>query len=129
MNNAIRITRTESHRITNEVKQQTIAKAQEKGADVVKQWDSTLDGRTRSTHMELDGQLRELDQPFKVPSTGATAMYPGGFGVPAEDINCRCALLQRARWALDKSEVEKVVGDLDGVSESQLGEKIRCNER
>ena len=122
VNNAIRITRTESHRITNEVKQQTIAKAQEKGADVVKQWDSTLDGRTRSTHRELDGQLRELDQPFKVPSTGATAMYPGGFGVPGEDINCRCALLQRARWALDKSEVEKVVGDLDGVSESQLDE-------
>ena len=27
-------------------------------------------------------------------------MQPGGFGDPAEDCNCRCALLQRARWAL-----------------------------
>ena len=27
-------------------------------------------------------------------------MQPGGFGRPEEDINCRCALLQRARWAL-----------------------------
>ena len=25
---------------------------------------------------------------------------PGDFGDPAEDCNCRCALLQRARWAL-----------------------------
>lgn len=122
VNNALRITRTEGHRITNEVKMKTIAKVQDEGADVVKQWDSTIDRRTRPTHVELDGQLREIDQPFKIPSTGATAMYPGGFGIAKEDINCRCALLQRARWALDKSEVEKMVGDLEGVSESQLDE-------
>lgn len=120
MNNALRITRTEAHRITNEVKMKTITKAQDSGADVVKQWDSTIDRRTRPTHVELDGQLRELDQPFKIPSTGATAMYPGGFGIAKEDIHCRCALLQRARWALDKSEVEKTVGDLEDVPESQL---------
>lgn len=122
VNNALRITRTEGHRITNEVKMKTIAKVQDEGADVVKQWDSAIDRRTRPTHVELDGQLREIDQPFKIPSTGATAMYPGGFGIAKEDINCRCALLQRARWALDKSEVEKMVGDLEGVSESQLDE-------
>ena len=122
VNNALRITRTEGHRITNEVKMKTIAKVQDEGADVVKQWDSTIDRRTRATHVELDGQLREIDQPFKIPSTGATAMYPGGFGIAKEDINCRCALLQRARWALDKSEVEKMVGDIEGVSESQLDE-------
>lgn len=122
LNNALRITRTEAHRITNEVKMKTIAKAQDKGADIVKQWDSTIDKRTRSTHIELDGQLREIDQPFKIPSSGATSMYPGGFGIAKEDINCRCALLERARWALDKSEVEKMIGNLDGVPESQLDE-------
>lgn len=122
INNALRITRTEAHRITNEVKMKTIAKVQDEGADVVKQWDSTIDRRTRATHVELDGQLREIDQPFKIPSTGATAMYPGGFGIAKEDIHCRCALLQRARWALDKSEVEKMVGDLKGVPEERLDE-------
>lgn len=122
VNNALRITRTEAHRITNEVKQKTIAKAQDAGADVVKQWDSTIDRRTRKTHVELDGQLREIDQPFKIPSTGATAMYPGGFGIVKEDIHCRCALLQRARWALDKSEIEKMVGDLEDVPEERLNE-------
>ena len=118
--NAMRIVRTESHRIHNEVRLKTMMKAKEEGADVVKQWDSTVDKRTRPHHVELDGQLRELDQPFIVPSTGATAMKPGGFGKAAEDINCRCEMLQRARWALDKSEIDKCVGDLSNATEEQL---------
>lgn len=118
--NAMRIVRTESHRIHNEVRLKTMMKAKEEGADVVKQWDSTVDKRTRPHHVELDGQLRELDQPFKIPSTGATAMKPGGFGKAAEDINCRCEMLQRARWALDKSEIDKCVGDLSNATEEQL---------
>lgn len=120
VNQAIRIVRTEGHRINNEVKMKTLDKAKNKtGADIVKQWDATIDGRTRSTHIDLDGQLREIEQPFK-NSSGAKAMYPGGFGIPGEDINCRCVMLQRARWSLDKSKIEKTVGDLDGVSEDQL---------
>lgn len=122
LNQAYRIARTESHRIHEEVKFKTINEASDLGADVVKQWDSTLDKRTRSSHVMLDGQLREINQPFKSPKTGHKAMYPGGFGVASEDINCRCVVLQRARWALDKSELEKHVGDLDGMSENQLDE-------
>lgn len=97
-NNAARIARTEAHRIQNKATADAQWKAKEKGADVVKQWDSTLDGKTRPHHRELDGQVRELGEPFEV--AGKKVMYPGGFGDPAEDCNCRCALLQRARWAL-----------------------------
>ena len=122
VNNALRIVRTESHRIHEEVKFKTINEARDKGADVVKQWDASIDRRTRKSHAALDGQLRELDQPFKSPTNGHTAMYPGGFGIASEDINCRCVVLQRARWALDKSELDKYVGDLDGMSEDQLDE-------
>ena len=32
-------------------------------------------------------------------------MYPSNFGIPSLDINCRCAVLQRARWALDQDEL------------------------
>lgn len=117
---AKRIVVTEGHRVQEEVQFKTIMKAKEKGADVVKQWDSTLDKKTRKTHVELDGQLREVDQPFKIPSSGATAQYPGGFGIAKEDINCRCVSLQRARWALDKSEVDKMVGDLEGASDATI---------
>lgn len=103
INKTMTIARTEGHRIqcTAAFDAQYAAKAA--GADIVKQWSSTLDGRTRETHRELDGQIRELDEPFEVG--GMTAMYPSDFGDPAEDINCRCALLQRARSALDEDEL------------------------
>lgn len=97
-NNAMRIARTEAHRIQCKATADAQWKAKEKGADVVKQWDSSLDKKTRKSHRELDGQIRELDEPFEV--NGHEAMQPGGFDRPEEDINCRCALLQRARWAL-----------------------------
>ncbi len=78
--------------------------AKAKGADIVKQWDATLDGRTRDTHRLLDGQIRELDEPFEVGGKKADA--PGYFGDPAEDCNCRCTSNTRAKWALDEDELE-----------------------
>lgn len=105
-NNAVRIARTEGHRIQNQAQSDTLNKAKSKGADVVKQWDSTLDDVTRDTHKQLDGQIREIDQPFEV--NGKTAMQPGEFGDPAEDCNCRCCMLQRAKWALDESELKEL---------------------
>ena len=101
---AMQIARTESHRITNEATFDAQLKAKDSGADVVKQWDAALDKRTRPHHAQLDGQIREIDKPFEV--AGRTALYPGGFGVASEDINCRCAVLQRAKWALDDDELE-----------------------
>ena len=94
--NAIRIARTEGHRIQCEAGMDACYKAKDMGADVVKQWDSTLDARTRDSHIKLDGEVRELDDVF---SNGLR--FPGDpHGAAAEVINCRCALLQRARWAL-----------------------------
>ena len=103
-NRAMRIVRTEGNRIANQAKFDASAKAKEKGADVVKQWDSALDGKTRPHHRQLDGQIRELEEPFEVG--GMKAMHPSDFGRPEEDINCRCTMLQRAKWALDDDELE-----------------------
>lgn len=103
MNCAMRIARTEGHRIQNEAQWDTLNEARGKGADVVKQWDSTLDSRTRPTHQILDGQIREIDDYFEV--NGHRAKYPGGFGVASEDIHCRCCMLQRAKWALGQDEL------------------------
>ena len=97
-NNAARIARTEAHRIQCQATADAQFRAKAKGADVVKQWDSTLDGNTRPVHRALDGQIRELEEPFE--AGGYKVMQPGGFGDPSQDCNCRCALLQRARWAL-----------------------------
>ena len=95
MNNAYRIVRTEGRRIQNQSAMNAANKAKDKGADVVKQWDATLDARTRPHHAMLDGQIMELDKPFEVADR--KAMYPSGFGIASEDIHCRCALLQRAK--------------------------------
>lgn len=103
-NNAMRIARTEGHRIQAAAAFDAQHKAKDAGADIVKQWNSALDGRTRDTHRLLDGQIRELDEPFEV--YGHKARFPSDFGIPSEDINCRCALLQRAKWALDEDELE-----------------------
>lgn len=104
INNAIRIARTEGHRIQQRSALDAQYRAKEKGADVLKQWDSTLDNRTRLHHRQLDGQIRELDEPFEVDGLKASA--PGHFGKASEDCNCRCCLLQRARWALDQDELD-----------------------
>lgn len=103
INNAIRISRTEGHRIQQQSAFDAQKAAKESGADVVKQWCATLDDVTRETHQKLDGQIREIDEDFEVD--GMTAPYPGGFGDPAEDCNCRCCILQRARSALDVDEL------------------------
>lgn len=101
-NNAVRITRTEGHRIQTTAAMDAMEQAKERGADVLKQWDATLDGRTRESHQAVDGQIREMKEPF-----GNGLMYPGDpSGGAAEVVNCRCALLQRARWALDDDELE-----------------------
>lgn len=98
------IARTEGHRIQQASAEDARQMAKAKGADVVKQWDASLDGATRKTHRELDGQIQEVNKPF---TTGTKkAMYPGDFGLPEEDCNCRCAALTRARWALDEDELK-----------------------
>lgn len=103
-NNAIRIARTEGHRIQNEAALDGQHGAKKKGADIVKQWDSTLDGRTRDEHRECDGQIREIDEPFDV---GGEKMQAPGVGGSARNVcNCRCCLLQRAKWALDDDELK-----------------------
>lgn len=103
---AQRIARTEGHRIQQEAAYTAQQEAKKAGADVVKQWDATLDDRTREDHRILDGTLAEVDEEFTV--SGHKALYPGGFGVPSEDIHCRCAILQRAKWALDEDELERL---------------------
>lgn len=104
INNATRIARTEGHRIQAQSQLDACNHAKKKGADVVKQWDATLDGRTRPHHRKLDGQIREIDDYFEVD--GRKAKAPGQFGRPNEDINCRCVILQRARWGLDEEELK-----------------------
>ena len=51
-----------------------------------------MDGVERHTHHEMNNQIKPWLEDFVSPS-GAHGPFPGQFGVPEEDINCRCAAL------------------------------------
>ena len=63
---------------------------------------TTLDKKTRKAHRLLDEQ--ELDESFEI--NGHKAMYTSNSGIPSLEINCICAVLQRARWSLNQDEIE-----------------------
>lgn len=107
LNKCLRITKTEGHRIQCESAFNVQMGAKAKGANIMKQWDSTLDSRVRPSHQKVDGEIVGVEENF---SNGL--MYPGDpNGLPNEVINCRCALLQRAKWALTDEEFTKMNGE------------------
>ena len=57
-----------------------------------KTWATMLDDKVRETHRYLEGISVGLDDLFYSES-GASALYPGGFGDPMEDCGCRCYLI------------------------------------
>lgn len=80
------ITRTEIGRASNYGLVEGFAAAGARG----KRWLSTDDSHVREDHEELHGTVVALDAYFEVD--GEQALYPGDFGVPELDINCRCIL-------------------------------------
>ena len=94
---AMTIVRTEGGRIKSEAEYQVQLAAKARGADIVKQWSAVLDGRTRDSHRQVDGESREIEERF---SNGL--LYPCEAGqAAAEVINCRCVALTRIRHALN----------------------------
>ncbi|PAD31907.1 phage minor head protein [Paenibacillus sp. 7523-1] len=88
MQRAQRISRTMSTAAANcgkleGWKQSAIAKG--------KKWRSSAGTRTRKTHRKANGQVVDLDQPFKVGNS--KLMYPGDpAGEAKEIIHCRCTM-------------------------------------
>ena len=60
-------------RMQNQAKLESMDAAKSKSADIVKQWDSTMDDRTRDTHRRLHEQVRELDDSFEIDGMTADA--------------------------------------------------------
>lgn len=67
---------------------------------IVREWHSANDRRTRDTHLAMDGHKTTLDGVFVGPS-GARMRFPRdqGLGAPAsETIRCRCWLSSSVDW-------------------------------
>jgi hypothetical protein len=83
-----RIADTEMHRIANTAALRTAKRA---GA-TAKTWATVLDDRVREYHQYLEGVTIPIDEDFYAWD-GTHAPAPGMFGVPEQDINCRCELI------------------------------------
>ena len=90
---AERIIRTETHRVQVQGRLDGFEHAQNMGIEFDMQWVAALDGRTRDSHRDMDGQI-SVDGIFTFPS-GGTTTGPGFSGIPEEDINCRCAVIAK----------------------------------
>lgn len=86
---AIRNARTYTTAAENKGRIDSYQRAKELGLDLQKEWMSTPDGRTRDSHIDLDGERVDVDATF---SNGCR--YPADpMGDPAEVYNCRCTLV------------------------------------
>jgi hypothetical protein len=88
-----------------------------------KQWQATLDAKTREEHADADGQIVPMDQPFDVG--GELLDYPGDpAGSDANVANCRCTVL----YADDLTGAESILaggGNAMSDTEIQTGENIQ----
>ena len=92
---AIRNARTATTGAENAGRLDSMNRAISLGVELKKMWLATRDGRTRDSHVLLDGELREVNEEF---SNGC--MHPGDpHGAPAEVYNCRCAMRSKVAGA------------------------------
>lgn len=87
----IRIIETESHRVYNDSILDVGEQAEEDTGGVSKTWFTVGDEKVRDPHRYLDGMTVGVNDYFYTYD-GHGAKYPGGFGVPELDCNCRCSI-------------------------------------
>lgn len=109
---AKQLAQNEGHRVATDAKIDSMNASKDRGADIVKVWDATFDGKTRPIHAQLDGKRAEIDGYFEY--SGGQVFAPKKFGKPALDINCRCALLSVPRWDIEDTVIKRdnITGEL-----------------
>lgn len=101
---AVRVARTAMTGAENAGRVNAYQRAQAMGIELEQMWLSTLDGRTRPSHREIDGESVPVSSKF---SNGCR--FPGDPSGPAEEVmNCRCTLIANLRG------FERDVRTLDG---------------
>lgn len=82
----LRIIDTEAHRDYNTG---VYDAAKTSGKRVFKQWNTMRDDRVRETHDYLESTKVGIDDRFYTYD-GDSALFPGGFELPENNVNCRC---------------------------------------
>jgi HK97 family phage portal protein len=90
---------------------------------VKKRWLATDDERTRPTHREAEGQVRDLDEKFDVGA--AELAFPGDpTGLVGEWINCRCTMLFQTAARDFDHELDVDLADLDAYEKGLEGKMV-----
>lgn len=111
---SMRVVRTETHRIREEVTHEAVKEADSNGIMMHKKWLCLRDERVRVAHNILNGEKIPVTSRFSYE--GFTANTPGGFGVARLDINCRCILVYT---------VERIVAQTDEQVAKRTFEQYR----
>lgn len=86
---AVRNARTAMTSAQNAGRIDAYKEAEDLGIEVMKEWMATLDGRTRHSHRQLDGERKKTEEAFS-----NHCMYPADpRGDGSEIYNCRCTLV------------------------------------
>lgn len=93
------IARTEVHASAMEAGNASAQALHDSGLGLAKEWLAYIDDRTRDEHIDANGQVVAMDDPFIVG--GEEMMYPGDDNGSAENvINCRCDVIYDTPEAL-----------------------------
>lgn len=106
---SLRIARTEGGRVQSSAKQKSYEDAEAMGIKLEKQWMSTLDEKTRTSHQVIDGQRVKINEKFTVD--GEQADGPRLFGVAGLDINCRCTTIPVVNDIVPEFRVDNTTGE------------------
>jgi len=84
----IRVLDTDSHRVYNDAIEDV---GERSSGRIYKTWRTMEDLRVRDPHAYLEGMTIPIDRRF-YSYNGQSARYPGDFGTPEMDCNCRCRI-------------------------------------
>lgn len=124
------IARNETNRLVNGMTHEAM-----KGLYQKHMWVSENDKKTRKTHRKADGQIVDIDKPFKVG--GYEMMFPGddSLGAPLKEIiNCRCMemfsndLLEEGIYQEENYDYEKEESHRIRLPESTVKNDNKNNE-
>lgn len=95
-----------------------------KGLLVTKVWMATGDDRTRDWHLSMDGQEREIDEPF-IDGLGNELMEPGDPDAPSNTVwNCRCSMRSRIKGVKNNGKTTPIKNmHRSGLHQQQIEEE------
>ncbi|GGA31151.1 phage minor head protein [Psychrobacillus lasiicapitis] len=118
-NKAIRVTRTETHRVREQGTLDSAKRASSKGVIMLKKWRNMKDSRVRKSskanHRKMDQKKIPVDDLFDL-GNGERGVAPGNTGYAHHDINCRCILVY---------EIESIKGQTNDDLAQQTFEDFR----